>query len=287
MIIGSSGNSSDEDLSINSEIIWTFNDVDKELLKAYPNGQALTEELVTIDGEHTWRVEFYPNGKDLKTYGYIILCVQLVNAKGANDDDVVSKHVDAECNFSFKNRKRRKHYVGKMNLKKFHLNQLEEDASFESGILKECAYGYPMVISIGITQYPNGYVFIPSQAYVKTSKNVSSRSLNEETVIVERGNGAICGDLPSTPTFTSKFNGSSFQLSNSKSVNNVNYEPQHHETTSYHQSESSLFNRGSLADLSLSSISSATPKYYSSTSSSYNDEDDFKKKTVTYLYGRV
>lgn len=32
----------DEDQSIYSEIIWTFNDVDRELLKRYPNGQCLS-----------------------------------------------------------------------------------------------------------------------------------------------------------------------------------------------------------------------------------------------------
>ena len=61
----------DEDQSIHSEIIWTFNDVDRELLKRFPNGQSLTEELVTIDGAYTWRIDFYPNGITLENTTFL------------------------------------------------------------------------------------------------------------------------------------------------------------------------------------------------------------------------
>lgn len=94
-----------EDL-ISSEVIWTFEDVDRELLRAYPNGKALSEEISTIDGMYTWRIDFYPNGKDLKTFGNLILSVSLISSKAAN-----KAPIDAECCFSFKNKKRRKHFL--------------------------------------------------------------------------------------------------------------------------------------------------------------------------------
>lgn len=65
----------DEDQSIHSEIIWTFNDVDRELLKSFPNGHCLSEELVTIDGAFTWRIDFYPNGIRLFERQNIIIVV--------------------------------------------------------------------------------------------------------------------------------------------------------------------------------------------------------------------
>lgn len=99
------------------------------------------------------------------------MCVELVGALDAHSQ------VDAECSFSLKNRKRRKHYMGKMNLRAFELGHYEEDASFENTILKECGAGYhPMIVTISITQHPSGYVFIPTQAYVKSSS--STHSLN-------------------------------------------------------------------------------------------------------------
>lgn len=311
----------DEDQSINSEIIWTFNDVDKELLKAYPNGKAMVEDIVTIDGAYTWRVEFYPNGKDLKTFGFVVLSVQLINAPDDDDDDAATeRQVEAECNFSFKNRKRRKHYVGKINMKSYELNHMEEDASFENVILKDCSCGYPMVVNINITQYPNGYVYVPSQSYVKTStstkslnniaENFSSTSFSTtntngtstssvntstSTTIKTNNNNLLPNVKPlnnplsstfqpllssvtstSTPKLASTFlnNGTTTSstngTNNSKSFNNVSHLP------------NSILNRSLI---NLSHISSATPTYYNGTSA--DDHEDFKKKSVNYLYGRL
>lgn len=107
----------------------------------------------------------------MRTYGHIIVCVELVGALDPHSQ------VDAECSFSLKNRKRRKHYMGKMNLRAFELGHYEEDASFENNILKECGAGYqPIIVTISITQHPSGYVFIPTQAYVRSSS--STHSLN-------------------------------------------------------------------------------------------------------------
>ena len=120
-----------EDL-ISSEVIWTFDDVERELLKQYPNGKALSEEVMTINGMFTWRIDLYPNGRDLKTFGKLVLSVTLIKAKKYS-----FLPVDAECSFSYKNKKRRKHFFGKIPLQKFTLNQTEEDTSLDYSILKE------------------------------------------------------------------------------------------------------------------------------------------------------
>ena len=114
----------------------------------------------------------------------MIVCVELV---GALDPQ---SQVDAECQFSLKNRKRRKHYMGKINLRAFELGHYEEDSSFENVILKECGSGQqPIIVTIGITQHPSGYTFIPAQAYIKSSS--STHSLNN--ICEEIGVGGSCG----------------------------------------------------------------------------------------------
>jgi hypothetical protein len=40
-------NNTEDEPAINSEVIWTFNNVKSQLLDAYPNGKALTENLIT------------------------------------------------------------------------------------------------------------------------------------------------------------------------------------------------------------------------------------------------
>ena len=84
----------DEELRINSEIIWNFGNVDKELLSAYPNGTSLTESLITIDGLYTWEVEFFPNGKDLETLNKLYVSLKLMDIK-----EGLSSDVNAECNY--------------------------------------------------------------------------------------------------------------------------------------------------------------------------------------------
>lgn len=139
----------DEDVSINTEVIWMFNDVDKELLKAYPNGKSLSERLVSIGGLYTWRVDLYPNGKDNRTYGNIVIAVTLEDVKGYD-----KKLTDAECSFSFLNKMKKQNYVGKINRKSFDLNVSNQDSSFENIILKECFPYYPLQVVISVTNYP-------------------------------------------------------------------------------------------------------------------------------------
>ena len=155
---------------ITSEAIWSFDNVEKELLRAYPNGQAISEEIQTIGGGHTWRVDFYPNGKDLKTFGQIILCVTLIKCASENTDSV-----QAECSFSYKNIKRRKNFFGKIPLTAYEENQTELDSSLDTSILKECGSSYPINITITINQYPEDYVY-PTEKLLSTPKS-STKSL--------------------------------------------------------------------------------------------------------------
>lgn len=158
---------------ITSEAIWTFDNVEEELLKPYPNGKYLSEEIQTIGGE-TWRVDFYPNGKDLKTFGQIILCVTLIKSKNTTNSTI-----NAECSFSFKNNKRRKNYFGKIPLTTFEDGHSEENSSLDNMILKECSVSYPINITITIYQYPENYEFPIEQLLETTKLNPSSNNLNK------------------------------------------------------------------------------------------------------------
>ncbi|RNA28395.1 hypothetical protein BpHYR1_037293 [Brachionus plicatilis] len=158
---------------ITSEAIWTFDNVDQELLRMYPNGKYLSEEIQTIGGQ-VWRVDFYPNGKDLKSFGQIILCVSLIRSK-----DHECAPVNAECSFSFKNIKRRKHYFGKIPLTTFEDNHTEENSTLDNSILKECGTSYPINVTITIYQYPEEYEF-PTEQLLETPKlSTNSNSLNK------------------------------------------------------------------------------------------------------------
>lgn len=84
----------DEDVQINSEIIWNFNNVDKELLAAFPNGKSLSESLKTIDDLYTWKIEFYPNGKNLESMNKLYVTLTLTDVK-----EGTSAEVNAECNY--------------------------------------------------------------------------------------------------------------------------------------------------------------------------------------------
>ncbi|CAF0932616.1 unnamed protein product [Brachionus calyciflorus] len=163
---------------ITSEAIWTFEDVEKELLRAYPNGNAISEEIHTIGGG-AWRVDFYPNGKDLKTFGQLIINVTLINKMNETTNPV-----QAECSFSFKNKKRRKHYFGKIPLTSFEDGQTEEDSSLDNSILKECGSTHPISITITINQYPDDYEYPTEQilASVKANKSMIQSSNSLENI---------------------------------------------------------------------------------------------------------
>jgi hypothetical protein len=137
-----------DELLINSEIIWTFENVDKELLGAYPNGKSLTENIITIDGLYTWKIDFYPNGKDSETVDKIYVSLTLAEAKS----EATVTDVDAECNYYIINKGLNRNYAGKIERRKFTTYLTEYDASFENSLLRECENS--CLITFAITQFP-------------------------------------------------------------------------------------------------------------------------------------
>ena len=120
----------EEDLKVHSELIWTFNNIHKELLDLFPNGQFLSEVLKTINGQ-SWKIDFYPNGKE-STSSKIDISIKLLEDKEKQRDQV-----KAQCYYSFQNKENNSNYVGDFKSKEFNLNQIEEDSQFENSLLQE------------------------------------------------------------------------------------------------------------------------------------------------------
>ena len=142
-------NDVDEDFLIRSEIIWNFNSIKKELLDAYPNGKGIVDSINTIDGQHTWRVEVYPNGKDKNSLGRLGIYVTLANIKQGG---IASPY--AECNYYIQNstQVRGRNYVGQIERRKFANHVSEGDISFENQILSE--NDGKCTIIVNIIQFP-------------------------------------------------------------------------------------------------------------------------------------
>ena len=189
----------DEDLSINSEVIWAFNDVEKDLLKTFANGKCLSEQIISIGGLYTWRVDFYPNGRDHRTYGNVVVVITLQNMKGYDKTPV-----EAECNFTLLNKMKRQNYVGKIERRKYELNQAHDDSSFENSILKECYPFYPLQITISINQFPFGSSVNNSLRYA-TQLNKSMINLSHMTSAIPRYTGRLekNGDSNQNSAYTS------------------------------------------------------------------------------------
>jgi hypothetical protein len=244
----------DEDLSINSELIWQFNDVDKELLKAYPNGKSLTERVISIGGLYTWRVDFYPNGRDHRTYGNIVVSVSLENSRAYD-----KKPIEAECNFNLFNKMKRQNYVGKIERQRFELNQAHEDANFESSILKECYPFYPLQITVSITQYP----------YASVSSSYSSGS----TI------GGVCYTVSDARSSSSNIGSTSnllqYATQLNKSVTNLTSVPV---TSNLPQPTAFKWDPQPIV---------AGPLYSSrGFETGFYDDEDYKKVTVQNLYNK-
>lgn len=111
----------EDDLKIHSEVIWHFNDVNKQLLNEFQSGKSYTEELETIGG-YKWKIELYPNGKD--KINYFSVLVTLVKT---GDDH---NKVDAECFYTLVNKDKHKNYAGDIKRKDFKLNESGEDSRF-------------------------------------------------------------------------------------------------------------------------------------------------------------
>jgi hypothetical protein len=168
----------DEDDGLNSEVVWTFNNFKKEVLDAYPNGRCISEQLITIGGESTWKIDFYPNGKDGLTFKKIVVVITLIKS---NDKSLLEK-TEAECNFRIQNIDKRINYVGTINRQLFKSYVSAQDSSFDSKILYDDFTNQNdtnFLIGIGISQFK---VKIADNEDIKFNRNVRSQvsSLEEE-----------------------------------------------------------------------------------------------------------
>lgn len=160
---------SDDEPALNSELIWSFNNVKTQLLDAYPNGKSLTDILTTVDGLYEWQIDFYPNGTDSKN-NKLSVRLTLKNVK-----DGLSNDVDAECNYYLINKESNQNFVGRIPRRNFQSDASEEDSDFDNQILKD--FNSDCLITFCITQF-----LVENQETndVKTTNLVSSpnESLN-------------------------------------------------------------------------------------------------------------
>lgn len=147
-------NDDEDEISLNSEVLWTFKNFKKEVLDAYPTGRCISEQLVTVGGDSTWKVDFYPNGKDNLTAKKITVVITLIKSK---ERSLLVK-TEAECNYRFSNQTRRINYAGKIDRQKFKSFVSAQDSSFDSDIFYKDftdSNDNNFLISIRITQFRN------------------------------------------------------------------------------------------------------------------------------------
>jgi hypothetical protein len=269
----------DEDLAINSELIWQFNDVDKELLRAYPNGRALTERVISIGGLYTWRVDFYPNGRDHRTYGNIVVAVSLENTRAYD-----RKPVEAECNFNLFNKMKRQNYVGKLDRCRFEVGQTHEDSSFESCILKECYPFYPLQITISITQFP--YSSSGSTSSAATTTPYVSNTSHHNTI------GGVSYSVSDARSSSNISSSSSSSTSSSTALSNsLQYASQLNKSSSNLTTTQMPIVTNSTREPSAykwDPQATVTGPLYSSRGfeTGYYDDEDYKKVTVQNMYNK-
>ena len=131
----------EDDVSISSDVVLKFTDVNEQLLNKYPPGKFLSEKIQSINGLK-WEVRLYPNGKSINDnmdIEFILL--------NANREEIV----DAECHWSLTNKGKNQNYVGGIKRKSYRLNQSAIDSEFDNGILKDCIS--ECVITIGVMQF--------------------------------------------------------------------------------------------------------------------------------------
>ena len=135
----------EDDISINSDIIWSFFNVQEQLLNKFPSGKCFSERLSTINGLE-WQIDLYPNGKDKLLAGSMV--VELTLLKMPDDSGV---EIDAECHWSLVNKNKGQNYVGGIKRKHYTLNHSEVDSDFDNSLLKDCSGDCQ--ITIGVLQY--------------------------------------------------------------------------------------------------------------------------------------
>lgn len=158
---------------VNSEVIWTFLNVKKELIDSYPTGTSYTEILKTINGQ-SWKIDFYPNGKDEESCGCVDLLITFLIDKEKN-----RKKINANCYFMLEGiGNKRLKYAGYFQNKSYESNQAEIDSSIQNTLLEELQAG-GIIVAVGITELqddPDEQVCITDSDLVTEQYNIQSPS---------------------------------------------------------------------------------------------------------------
>jgi hypothetical protein len=166
----------DNENDIQSELIWTFDDINKELVNKYAVGKAHSEKIKTINNEYEWQIDLYPNGRDKSTQNRVFVSLRLL---GVNKSD---KEIEADCEYKiiFKDsRPRPRNYIGQINKTKFNLTNSNEanNSEFETSVLTADASGQSQFI-FTIHQFTPVYDTIDKQN-VKSVSSSSSKPLEK------------------------------------------------------------------------------------------------------------
>lgn len=140
----------DENEVINTELIWSFDNVQTQLVQKYPLGKAYSETLACPDKAYEWQVDFYPNGRDNITKNKICLVVKLLSGE--------LNTVDAECQYSMQMRGDRgpKNFVGEIKRQEYERGETEaEHCEFDTSMLDIQMADTPSCkVNITIKQFP-------------------------------------------------------------------------------------------------------------------------------------
>jgi hypothetical protein len=180
-----SNNYDDEDEALTTEVLWSFRNIKQELLDPYPNGRCITENLNTIGGENTWKIEFYPNGKDSTTLNKITVVITLTKS---NDKSLLLQ-TEAECNFRFQNLDKRINYVGKIDRQNFKSFVSAQDSSFDSSLLSSNEFSNTedknFLIGISVSQFKSK---VTSNEEITFSRNLKSATCLEDDFEIQKVN---------------------------------------------------------------------------------------------------
>ncbi len=190
---------------VNSEVIWTFLNVKKELIDSYPTGTSYTEILKTINGQ-SWKIDFYPNGKDEESNGCVDLLITFLIDKEKN-----RKKINANCYFMLEGiGSKRLKYAGYFQNKSYESNQAEIDSSIQNTLLEELQNG-GIIVAVGITELKDDTeeaVFIADSNSVAQDYNVESPSqqnLGDESMNVEENETPLITEYEESSSTKSVF----------------------------------------------------------------------------------
>ena len=158
----------EREIMVSSELIWSFDNTRKDLLRAYPNGQCLNDILQTSNGQ-LWNISLYPNGAYPYLSNSIQIFVTLIGSKEAN-----LQSVRAECRCLIENRETKLKLASRFKTDLFLMNKTEEDGRFSSKFLEECNDG--CTIAISIRQYDEEFACVPH------SSSDNNSNTNDSTI---------------------------------------------------------------------------------------------------------